>query len=108
MPYLRQAESRGCFLHPVLDHNSFRAQWYRSLSSLWHQSWPSQQESVEVPGELEAEKGQIECVMLQTEGGTGRTGERHLPVPACTETMGGFSGKGLSYIRVRSWVSSSK
>uniref|UniRef100_A0A672U1H2 X-ray radiation resistance associated 1 n=1 Tax=Strigops habroptila TaxID=2489341 RepID=A0A672U1H2_STRHB len=53
---------------------------------------------MEVPGELEAEKGQIECVMLQNEGDPDRMGEQSLPVPACTEP-GGFSGKGLSYAR---------
>ncbi|XP_010021954.1 PREDICTED: X-ray radiation resistance-associated protein 1, partial [Nestor notabilis] len=69
VPYLRQAESRHFSLHPALGHSSFRAQWYRSLSSLRRQSRPSQQESGEVPGELEAKRGQVGCVMLQDEGG---------------------------------------
>ncbi|KAM9020767.1 LOW QUALITY PROTEIN: X-ray radiation resistance-associated protein 1 [Ara ararauna] len=55
-PYLHQAERRHFLLHPELDHNSFGAQWYRSLSSLWRQARPSQQESMEVPEELEAKK----------------------------------------------------
>ncbi|KAM4681963.1 LOW QUALITY PROTEIN: X-ray radiation resistance-associated protein 1 [Amazona ochrocephala] len=79
VPYLRQAESRHFLLHPELDHSSFRAQWYRSLSSLWRQSRPSQQESMEVPEELEAKKGQIECVMLQNEGEVSKSGSQEHP-----------------------------
>ncbi|KFQ45104.1 X-ray radiation resistance-associated protein 1, partial [Nestor notabilis] len=94
VPYLRQAESRHFSLHPALGHSSFRAQWYRSLSSLRRQSRPSQQESGEVPGELEAKRGQVGCVMLQDEGGPAGLGEQHLPVPACTATGGGSVGKG--------------
>ncbi|NXO56747.1 XRRA1 protein, partial [Aramus guarauna] len=67
VPYLHQAESRQFFLHPALDGDSFRAQWYKSLGRLWQRSRPPQQEDVEVPAELETKKGQLERVVLQNE-----------------------------------------
>ncbi|XP_075583867.1 X-ray radiation resistance-associated protein 1 [Pelecanus crispus] len=73
VPYLHQAESRQFFLHPALDGDSFRAEWYKSLSSLWQQPRLPQQEDVEVPAELEAKKGQLEYVMLQNDGDLDRT-----------------------------------
>ncbi|KAM6144684.1 X-ray radiation resistance-associated protein 1 [Phoenicopterus ruber ruber] len=87
VPYLHQAESRQFFLHPALDGDSFRAEWYKSLSSLWQQSRPSQQEDTEVPAELEAKKGQLECVVLQNDRDPDRTeavfnsGSQEHPVP---------------------------
>ncbi|NXW10469.1 XRRA1 protein, partial [Fregetta grallaria] len=101
VPYLHQAESRQFFLHPALDGDSFRAEWYKSLSSLWQQSRPPQQEGTEVPAELETKKGQHEYVVLQNDRDPDRTGEQRLPLPARTETTGCFSGRGLSYVRVR-------
>ncbi|XP_042648486.1 X-ray radiation resistance-associated protein 1 [Tyto alba] len=68
VPYMHQAESRQFFLHPALDGDSFRAEWYKSLSSFWQQSRPPQQEDTEVPAELEVKKGQLEYVVLQSEG----------------------------------------
>ncbi|NWX21739.1 XRRA1 protein, partial [Aegotheles bennettii] len=93
VPYLHQAESRQFFLHPMLDGDSFRAQWYKSLSSLRQQPWLLQQEDMEVPAELEEKKGQFECVMVQKDRDPDRTGEQHLPLPAHTDTMG------LTYVR---------
>ncbi|NXN27146.1 XRRA1 protein, partial [Nycticryphes semicollaris] len=92
VPYLHQAESRQFFLHPALDGDSFRAEWYKSLSSLWQQSQPPKQEDTKVPAELEEKKGQLGHVVLQNNRDPGRMGEQHLPLPACTETMG------LSYV----------
>lgn len=82
VPYLHQAESRQFFLHPALDGNSFRAEWYKSLSSLWQQPRPPPQEDMEVPAELEAKKGQLEHVVLCDNRDAGRMGEQHLPLPA--------------------------
>ncbi|XP_059680816.1 X-ray radiation resistance-associated protein 1 [Gavia stellata] len=73
VPYLHQAESRQFFLHPALDGDSFRADWYQSLSSLWQQPRPLQQENTEVPAELEAKKGQLEYVVLQSDRDPDRT-----------------------------------
>ncbi|XP_072707088.1 X-ray radiation resistance-associated protein 1 [Ciconia boyciana] len=73
VPYLHQAESRQFFLHPALDGDSFRAEWYKSLSSLWQQPRLPQQEDMEVPAELEAKKGQLEYVMLQNDRDPDRT-----------------------------------
>ncbi|XP_075598765.1 X-ray radiation resistance-associated protein 1 isoform X1 [Balearica regulorum gibbericeps] len=73
VPYLHQAERRQFFLHPALDGDSFRAQWYKSLSRLWQQSRPPQQEDTEVPTELETKKGQLEYVVLQNERDPDRT-----------------------------------
>ncbi|XP_075000142.1 X-ray radiation resistance-associated protein 1 [Calonectris borealis] len=73
VPYLHQAESRQFFLHPALVGDSFRAKWYKSLSSLWQQPRPWQQEGMEVPAELEAKKGQHECVVLQSDRDPDRT-----------------------------------
>ncbi|KAF1629063.1 UNVERIFIED_CONTAM: X-ray radiation resistance-associated protein 1, partial [Eudyptes robustus] len=88
VPYLRQAENRQFFLHPALDGDSFRAEWYKSLSSLWQQPRLPQQENMEVPAELEAKKGQLERVLLQNDRDPDRTGEQRLPLPARTETAG--------------------
>ncbi|NXE85097.1 XRRA1 protein, partial [Cochlearius cochlearius] len=88
VPYLYQAESRQFFLHPALDGDSFRAEWYKSLSSLWQQPRLPQQEEMEVPAELEAKKGQLEYVVLQNNRDPDRTGEQRPPLPACTETAG--------------------
>ncbi|NXS43581.1 XRRA1 protein, partial [Balaeniceps rex] len=88
VPYLHQAENRQFFLHPALDGDSFRAEWYKSLSSLWQQPRLPQQENVEVPAELEAKDGQLEYVVLQNDGDPDRTGEQRLPLPAHTETAG--------------------
>uniref|UniRef100_A0A8C3PKQ1 X-ray radiation resistance-associated protein 1 n=1 Tax=Calidris pygmaea TaxID=425635 RepID=A0A8C3PKQ1_9CHAR len=100
VPYLHQAESRQFFLHPALDGDSFRAEWYKSLSRLWQQSQPPKQEDTKVPAELEEKKGQLGHVVLQNNRDPGRTGERRLPLPARTETVG------LSYGRVRiCWTS---
>ncbi|KAM6290488.1 X-ray radiation resistance-associated protein 1 [Porphyrio hochstetteri] len=65
VPYLHQVESRQLLLHPSLDGDSFRAKWYKSLRSLWHQWQPPQQDDMEMPAEQEAKKGQPEYVMLQ-------------------------------------------
>ncbi|KAM6140434.1 LOW QUALITY PROTEIN: X-ray radiation resistance-associated protein 1 [Pterocles gutturalis] len=62
-PYLHQAESKQFFLHPALDGDSFRAEWYRSLSNLWLQPQMPQQEGTEVAAELEVKKGQRELVL---------------------------------------------
>ncbi|KFP98141.1 X-ray radiation resistance-associated protein 1, partial [Haliaeetus albicilla] len=100
VPYLHQAESRQFFLHPALDGDSFRAEWYKSLSSLWQQPRLPQQEDMEVPAELEGKKVQLEYVLLQNNRDADRTGEQRLPLSPCTETVGCFSGRGLSYVRV--------
>ncbi|NWH50010.1 XRRA1 protein, partial [Fregata magnificens] len=73
VPYLHQAESRQFFLHPTLDSDSFRAEWYKSLSSLWQQRRLPQQEDMEVPAELEMKKGQLEYVVLQNNRDPDRT-----------------------------------
>ncbi|XP_074006399.1 X-ray radiation resistance-associated protein 1 [Numenius arquata] len=73
VPYLHQAESRQFFLHPALDGDSFRAEWYKTLSSLWQQSQPPKQEDTKVPAELEEKKGQLGHVMLQNNREPGRT-----------------------------------
>ncbi|XP_050768062.1 X-ray radiation resistance-associated protein 1 [Gymnogyps californianus] len=73
VPYLHQAESRQFFLHPALDGDSFRAEWYKSLSSLWQRPRLPQQEDTEVPAELEAKKGQLEYVVLQNDRDPDRT-----------------------------------
>ncbi|NXD81416.1 XRRA1 protein, partial [Halcyon senegalensis] len=86
VPYLNQAESPQFFLHPALNGNSFRAEWYRSLSSLWQQPQSPQREDTEVPAELETKKGQLECVVLQDNRDPDRMGEQHLPLPAHAET----------------------
>uniref|UniRef100_A0A8C0HP59 Uncharacterized protein n=1 Tax=Buteo japonicus TaxID=224669 RepID=A0A8C0HP59_9AVES len=78
VPYLHQAESRQFFLHPVLDGDSFRAEWYKSLSSLWQQPRLPQQEDMEVPAELEGKKVQLDYVMLQNNRDADRTGEQRL------------------------------
>ncbi|KFW70600.1 X-ray radiation resistance-associated protein 1, partial [Pygoscelis adeliae] len=95
VPYLRQAENRQFFLHPALDGDSFRAEWYKSLSSLWQQPRLPQQENMEVPAELEAKKGQLEYVLSQNDRDPDRMGEQRLPLPARAETAGCFSGRGL-------------
>uniref|UniRef100_A0A663EPF2 Leucine rich repeat containing 27 n=1 Tax=Aquila chrysaetos chrysaetos TaxID=223781 RepID=A0A663EPF2_AQUCH len=82
VPYLHQAESRQFFLHPALDGDSFRAEWYKSLSSLWQQPRLPQQEDMEVPAELEAKKVQLEYVVLQNNRDPDRTGEQCLPLSA--------------------------
>ncbi|NXT17513.1 XRRA1 protein, partial [Syrrhaptes paradoxus] len=87
VPYLHQAESKQFFLHPALDGDSFRAEWYRSLSSLWLQPQMPQQEGTEVAAELEVKKGQREHV-LQNLTDPERMGELCLPLPAHTETTG--------------------
>ncbi|NXI94991.1 XRRA1 protein, partial [Psophia crepitans] len=74
VPYLHQAENRQFFLHPALNGDSFRAEWYKSLSRLWQESRPLQQEDVEVPAGLEMKKGQLEDVAVQNERGPDRTG----------------------------------
>ncbi|XP_074966890.1 X-ray radiation resistance-associated protein 1 [Phalacrocorax aristotelis] len=73
VPYLHQAESRQFFLHPTLDGHSFRAEWYKFLSSLWQRPRLPQQEDTEVPAELEAKKGQLEYVVLQNDRDPDRT-----------------------------------
>lgn len=88
VPYLHQAESRQFFLHPVLDGDSFRAECYKSLSSLWQQPQSPQQDDMKVPAELEEKKGQLEYVVLQNNRDPGRTGEQRLPLPARIETVG--------------------
>ncbi|NWY56445.1 XRRA1 protein, partial [Chionis minor] len=81
VPYLRQAESRQFFLHPALDGDSFRAEWYKSLSSLWQQPrWPRWEDTV-VPAELEEKEGQLEYVVLRNDGDPGRTGVSAHPLP---------------------------
>ncbi|KAK2524739.1 Xrra1 [Columba livia] len=75
VPYLHQAESRQFFLHPALDGGSFRAEWYKSLSSLWQQPRPPQQEDTEVPAELEVKKGQLGSVISQNDTDPDRTGQ---------------------------------
>ncbi|NXH71930.1 XRRA1 protein, partial [Hydrobates tethys] len=94
VPYLHQAESRQFFLHPTLDGDSFRAEWYKSLSSLRQQPQPLQQEGMKVPAELEAKEGQHEYVVLQNNRDPDRTGEQRLPLPARTETAGCSVGEG--------------
>ncbi|NXS92218.1 XRRA1 protein, partial [Jacana jacana] len=74
VPYLHQAESRHFLLHPVLGGDSFRAEWYKSLSSLWQQSQPPKQEDTKVLAELEEKKGQLGHVVLQDNREPGRTG----------------------------------
>ncbi|NXI35793.1 XRRA1 protein, partial [Galbula dea] len=74
VPYLHQAENRKFFLHPALDGNSFRAEWYKSLSSFWQQPQTPQQEDREVPAELEAKKGQHERDELQEKRDPARPG----------------------------------
>ncbi|KFV43546.1 X-ray radiation resistance-associated protein 1, partial [Tyto alba] len=96
VPYMHQAESRQFFLHPALDGDSFRAEWYKSLSSLWQQSRPPQQEDTEVPAELEVKKGQLEYVVLQSDGDPDRMGEQRLPLSARAETAGCFTGSGVA------------
>ncbi|KFW90824.1 hypothetical protein N336_05829, partial [Phalacrocorax carbo] len=100
VPYLHQAESRQFFLHPTLDGHSFRAEWYKFLSSLWQRPQLPQQEDTEVPAELEAKKGQLEYVVLQNDRDPDKTGEQRLPLPAHTETTGCFGGRGLHCVRV--------
>ncbi|NXL68365.1 XRRA1 protein, partial [Chordeiles acutipennis] len=95
VPYLHQAENRQFFLHPALDGDSFRAKWYKSLSSLWQQPRPTRQEDTEVAAELEVKKGQLEYLMPQNSRDPDRTGEQHLPLPAHTETVGESSGPAL-------------
>ncbi|XP_049679109.1 X-ray radiation resistance-associated protein 1 [Accipiter gentilis] len=73
VPYLHQAESRQFFLHPVLDGDSFRAEWYKSLSSLWQRPRLPRQEDMEVPAELEGKKVQLEYVVLQNKRDADRT-----------------------------------
>ncbi|NXN48594.1 XRRA1 protein, partial [Rynchops niger] len=90
VPYLHQAESRQFFLHPALYGDSFRAECYKSLSSLWQQSRLPKQEDTEVPAELEEKKGQLGYVMLQNNRDPGRTGvtfnsgSQECPVPVRT------------------------
>ncbi|NXL53040.1 XRRA1 protein, partial [Podilymbus podiceps] len=90
VPYLQQAESGQFFLHPALDGDSFRAEWYKSLRRLRQQSRPPQQEDTEVPGELEATKGQLESVVLQDARDPARTevifnsGSQEHPAPVRT------------------------
>ncbi|XP_064361314.1 X-ray radiation resistance-associated protein 1 [Dromaius novaehollandiae] len=73
VPYLHQAESTNFFLHPALDDDSFRAEWYKSLSSLGPQVQPQQCEGTDVPAELEAKKEQLEYVVLQNTRDPDRT-----------------------------------
>ncbi|KAM9388375.1 X-ray radiation resistance-associated protein 1 [Phaethornis superciliosus] len=73
VPYLHQAESKQFFLHPVLEGDSFRAEWYKSLRRLWQEPQPPQQEEMELPGELEAKRGQLEHVMLENNRDPDRT-----------------------------------
>ncbi|NWX81378.1 XRRA1 protein, partial [Alca torda] len=101
VPYLHQAESRQFFLHPALYGDSFRAEWYKSLSSLWQQSRLTKQEDTEVPAGLEEKKGQLGYVVLQNNRDPGRTGvifnsgsqERLVPVipregdPSASKTL---------------------
>ncbi|KAM6419695.1 X-ray radiation resistance-associated protein 1 [Pluvialis apricaria] len=100
VPYLHQAESQQFFLHPVLDGDSFRAEWYKSLSSLWQQPWPPQQEDTEVPAELEEKKGQLEYVVLQNNRDPGRTevilnsGSQECLVPLCLGSGGWYPATG--------------
>ncbi|NXK29316.1 XRRA1 protein, partial [Arenaria interpres] len=90
VPYLHQAESRQFFLHPALDGDSFRAEWYKSLSRLWQQSQPPKQEDTKVPAELEEKKGQLGHVMLQNNRDPGRrevifnSGSQERPAPVRT------------------------
>ncbi|KFQ92551.1 X-ray radiation resistance-associated protein 1, partial [Nipponia nippon] len=100
VPYLHQAESRQLSLHPALDGDSFRAEWYKSLNSPWQRPQLPQQEDTEVPAELEAKKGQLEYAVLQNDRDPGRTGEQRLHLRARAETAGCFSGRGLSCVRV--------
>ncbi|KAM9263429.1 LOW QUALITY PROTEIN: X-ray radiation resistance-associated protein 1 [Cariama cristata] len=87
VPYLHQAESRQFFLHPTLDGDSFRAEWSKSLSSLWQQSRPPRQEGTEVPAELEAKTGQLGYVVLQGSRQEGTlVPERY---KGCEELLGG-------------------
>ncbi|XP_071889040.1 X-ray radiation resistance-associated protein 1 isoform X2 [Anas platyrhynchos] len=69
VPYLRQAESRHFFLHPALDDGTFRAEWYRSLSSLRQQP---QHQGTEVPEELEGKKRQLEYFVSRNNGDPAR------------------------------------
>ncbi|KAM6342067.1 X-ray radiation resistance-associated protein 1 [Podargus strigoides] len=99
VPHLHQAESRQFFLHPTLDGDSFRAEWYKSPSSLCQQPWPPQQEDTEVPAELEGKKGQLECVVLQNNRDPDRMGSSMMwerphahgqgsnPNPTCGELL---------------------
>ncbi|NWW52455.1 XRRA1 protein, partial [Pedionomus torquatus] len=73
VPYLHQAESRQFFLHPALNGDSFKAEWYKSLSSRWQQSQPPKQEDTKVPAELEVKKGQLGHVLLQNNRDLGKT-----------------------------------
>ncbi|NXW52311.1 XRRA1 protein, partial [Nyctiprogne leucopyga] len=73
VPYLHQAENRQFFLHPALAGDSFRAKWYKSLSSLWQQPRPTQQEDTEVAAELEVKKGQLGYLVPQNSRGPDRT-----------------------------------
>ncbi|KFV81771.1 X-ray radiation resistance-associated protein 1, partial [Struthio camelus australis] len=89
VPYLHQAESTHFFLHPALDDNSFRAEWYKSLSSLRQEAQPPQRKGTDGPAELEAKKEQLEYVVLQNTRHPDRTGEQLLPsrpLAALTET----------------------
>ncbi|NXE55228.1 XRRA1 protein, partial [Casuarius casuarius] len=92
VPYLHQAESTNFFLHPALDDDSFRAEWYKSLSSLGQQAQPQQREGTDA--ELEAKKEQLEYVVLQNARDPGRTevvfksGSQERPVPVRTGVLG--------------------
>ncbi|NXG36969.1 XRRA1 protein, partial [Dromaius novaehollandiae] len=94
VPYLHQAESTNFFLHPALDDDSFRAEWYKSLSSLGPQVQPQQCEGTDVPAELEAKKEQLEYVVLQNTRDPDRTevvfnpGSQERPVPVRTGALG--------------------
>ncbi|XP_067145633.1 X-ray radiation resistance-associated protein 1 [Apteryx mantelli] len=87
VPYLHQAESMHFFLHPALDDDSFRAEWYKSLSSLGQQAQPSRREGMDGPAELETKKEQLEYVVLQNARDPDRTevafnsGSQGRPVP---------------------------
>ncbi|XP_068786926.1 X-ray radiation resistance-associated protein 1 isoform X2 [Struthio camelus] len=87
VPYLHQAESTHFFLHPALDDNSFRAEWYKSLSSLRQEAQPPQRKGTDGPAELEAKKEQLEYVVLQNTRHPDRTevvfnsGSQERPVP---------------------------
>lgn len=84
VPYLRQAESRHFFLHPALDDGTFRAEWYRSLSSLRQQP---QHQGTEVPEELEGKKRQLEYFVSRNNGDPARRGEQCTPLPALAEAV---------------------
>ncbi|XP_062434496.1 X-ray radiation resistance-associated protein 1 [Rhea pennata] len=72
VPYLHQAESTHFFLHPALDDDSFRAEWYKSLSSLGQQAQPPH-EGTDRPAELEMKKEPLEYVVLQNARDPDRT-----------------------------------